>query len=237
MMQLLSDESYMRFALELASSAQGQTSINPVVGCVLVKDGRMIGMGAHLRRGEAHAEVNALLMAGDEAEGSTAYVTLEPCSHYGKTPPCSKRLIEKGVKRVVIAAQDPNPLVAGTGIRLLREAGIQVDVGVLQEEATVMNEVFNKFIVTGMPWVTLKLASTLDGHIASRTGDSKWITSEASREYVHMLRHQHQGIMAGADTVLADDPQLSTRLSVPALQPVRIIVDGALRVPPSARAL
>lgn len=236
-MELLSDTYYMRLALDLAKSATGQTGINPVVGCVLVKDGRIIGMGAHLQRGEAHAEVNALHMAGNKAEGCIAYVTLEPCSHYGKTPPCSDRLINQKVKRVVVGALDPNPLVAGSGIKKLLDAGIQVDVGILEEEAIAMNEVFNKFIVTGMPWVTLKLASTLDGHIASKTGDSKWITGEASRAYVHMLRHQHVGIMAGAETVLADDPQLSTRLSVPALQPVRIIVDGALRVPPSARAL
>lgn len=236
-MEMLNDEYYMRLALQLAGSTSGQTGGNPVVGCVLVKDGRIVGMGAHLRQGEAHAEVLALQMAGDAAEGSTAYVTLEPCSHTGRTPPCSNLLIERRVKRVVVAAVDQNPRVSGSGIRRLQEAGIEVHVGVLREEADLLNEAFNKYIVTGLPWVTLKLASTLDGRIASKTGDSKWITGEASRAYVHLMRHQHQGIMAGAGTVCADDPQLSARLPVPAMQPVRIIVDGALRVPPSARAL
>ncbi|WP_442601158.1 bifunctional diaminohydroxyphosphoribosylaminopyrimidine deaminase/5-amino-6-(5-phosphoribosylamino)uracil reductase RibD [Paenibacillus sp. KN14-4R] len=236
-MDILSDEYYMRLALQLAGSAQGQTGINPVVGCVLVKDGRIVGMGAHLRRGEAHAEIHALQMAGNEAAGSTAYVTLEPCSHYGKTPPCSHALIDRGIKRVVVASVDPNPRVAGTGIQRLREAGIEVRAGLLAEEAAQLNEVFNKFIVTGMPWVTLKTAATLDGRIASKTGDSKWITGEAARAYVHMLRHQHGAIMVGAGTVRADDPSLSARLSVPALQPVRVLVDGALSTPPSAKAL
>lgn len=236
-MQLLQDEMYMRLALDMAKGAKGQTGVNPVVGCVLVKDGRIIGMGAHLHRGQGHAEVHALQMAGAEAEGSTAYVTLEPCSHFGKMPPCSGRLIDHGVKRVVIAAVDPNPQVAGAGIERLRSAGIEVDVGLLAEEASAMNEAFNKYIVTGMPFVTMKTASTLDGKIAAKTGDSKWITGDLSRAYVHTMRHQHQGILVSVDTVIADDPQLSTRLTVPALQPVRIVADSRLRLPLEAQVL
>ncbi|MBA2942221.1 bifunctional diaminohydroxyphosphoribosylaminopyrimidine deaminase/5-amino-6-(5-phosphoribosylamino)uracil reductase RibD [Paenibacillus sp. CGMCC 1.16610] len=236
-MHVLNDEAYMRLALQMAESALGQTGINPVVGCVLVKDGRIVGMGAHLKRGHGHAEVLALQMAGEEAKGSTAYVTLEPCSHYGKTPPCSDRLIEAGVARVVVAGTDPNPQVAGTGVAKLRAHGIDVSVGLLGEEASLMNETFNKYIVTRMPFVTLKTASTLDGRIASKTGDSKWITSPASREFVHTLRHRHQGIMVGVDTVIADDPRLSARGDVPAVQPVRIIADSRLRVPLGAQVL
>lgn len=236
-LQLLNAESYMRLAIQLAEGAQGQTGINPVVGCVIVKDGRIVGSGAHLKRGSGHAEVNALRMAGEEAEGSTVYVTLEPCSHHGKTPPCSDRLVAEKVAKVIVATLDPNPLVAGSGVERLRASGIEVEVGLLEEEARSMNEAFNKFIVTGRPFVTMKTASTLDGKIASRTGDSKWITNDRSRAFVHTLRHRNQAIMAGIGTVLADDPHLTTRLSVPALDPVRIIVDSKLRLPPSANVL
>ena len=235
--QLLNDEAYMRLALQMAAGAAGQTEINPVVGCVIVSGGRIVGMGAHLKRGEGHAEVNALRMAGDAAAGGTAYVTLEPCCHYGRTPPCADRLIEAGIRRVVVAAGDPNPQVAGAGIAKLRAHGIEVTEGLLAEEAAALNEAFNKFIVTRLPFVTLKTASTLDGRIASKTGDSRWISGEASRAYVHTLRHRHQGILVGVDTVLADDPQLDARLSVPAVQPVRIIADSMLRTPPGARVL
>lgn len=236
-LDMLDDAFYMRLALELAKGASGQTGVNPVVGCVVVKDGRIVGTGAHLKRGTAHAEIHALDMAGTEAEGSTVYVTLEPCSHYGKTPPCSDRLVRERVARVVVACMDPNPLVAGRGIKRLRDAGIQVDTGCLEQEARLLNEMFNKYIVTKQPFVTLKTASTLDGRIASRTGDSKWITNEQSRGFVHTLRHRHQGIMVGIGTILADNPQLTTRLSVPALNPVPIIVDSALRIPLDARVL
>jgi len=236
-MELLNDEYYMQLALNLAGSATGQTGVNPVVGCVVVQSGRIVGMGAHLKRGEGHAEVLALNMAGEQARGATAYVTLEPCSHYGKTPPCCERLIAEGVSRVVVAAADPNPLVAGQGIQRLREAGIQVEIGVLEAQAIQQNEVFNKFIMTGFPFVTLKTALSLDGRIATRTGHSRWITGAASREAVHTLRHQHSAIMIGVDTLLADDPELTTRLSVPGLHPTRIIVDSKLRTPLTARAL
>ncbi|WP_248925366.1 bifunctional diaminohydroxyphosphoribosylaminopyrimidine deaminase/5-amino-6-(5-phosphoribosylamino)uracil reductase RibD [Paenibacillus hamazuiensis] len=234
-MELLNDEYYMRLALQLAAGPAGQTGINPNVGCVVVKDGRIVGMGAHLQRGTAHAEVHALNMAGDQAEGATAYVTLEPCSHHGRTPPCCDRLIREKVKRVVVACKDPNPLVAGEGIAKLRSHGIEVEVGLLEQEAVKLNEMFNKYIVSKLPFVTLKTASTLDGKIAAKTGDSKWITGEAARAYVHTLRHRHQAIMVGIGTVLHDDPQLTTRLTVPGLHPVRIVVDSLLRIPPEAK--
>lgn len=233
----INDEYYMGLAIQMAERSQGQTGINPVVGAVVVKEGAVVGLGTHLRRGTPHAEVHALNMAGEMAEGSTVYVTLEPCSHHGLTPPCSERLIREKVARVVVASEDPNPQVAGRGIRSLRENGIQVDVGVLREEAIRLNKAFIKFITTGLPYVTIKTASTLDGKIASRTGDSKWISNEAAREMVHTMRHRHQAIMVGVGTVLADDPQLTTRLPVPGLSPVRIIVDSQLRIPESARVL
>jgi diaminohydroxyphosphoribosylaminopyrimidine deaminase/5-amino-6-(5-phosphoribosylamino)uracil reductase len=236
-LQLLNDEYYMKLAIQLAEGATGQTGINPVVGCVLVKDGRIVGMGAHLRRGTAHAEIHALQMAGPEAEGCTAYITLEPCSHFGKTPPCSDRIIQEKVQRVVVGCTDPNPLVAGTGIAKLREHGIEVEVGLMAEEAAKLNEAYNWFILTRRPFVTLKTASTLDGKIASRTGDSKWITDSESRQVVHTLRHQHQAIMVGIGTVLSDDPQLTTRLDVQALNPIRVIVDSRLRLPLDAKVV
>lgn len=235
--QPMNDEYYMRLALQLAQGPQGQTGINPVVGCVIVKDGRIVGMGAHLMRGTPHAEIHALTMAGAQAEGSTVYVTLEPCSHHGKTPPCSDRLVREKVCRVVVACTDPNPAVAGNGIAKLREHGIEVEVGLLAEESMQLNESFNKFIVTRMPFVTLKTASTLDGKIASRTGDSKWISGADSRALVHTLRHRHQAIMVGVGTVLADDPLLTTRLPVQALNPLRVVVDSSLRLPLEAKLL
>ncbi|WP_426453480.1 bifunctional diaminohydroxyphosphoribosylaminopyrimidine deaminase/5-amino-6-(5-phosphoribosylamino)uracil reductase RibD [Paenibacillus sp. S-38] len=236
-MSIMNDETYMRIALQLAAAAAGQTGINPVVGCVLVKDGRVVGMGAHLKRGDAHAEVHALNMAGAEAAGSTAYVTLEPCSHHGRTGPCSDRLIREGVKRVVVAAVDPNPLVAGTGIARLRSQGIEVTEGVLAAESEALNEAFNKYIVTRRPFVTIKTASTLDGKVAAAGGDSKWITGESARGYVHTLRHRHQAILTGVGTVIADDPQLTTRLPVPGLSPIRVIADSGLRIPLEAKLL
>jgi diaminohydroxyphosphoribosylaminopyrimidine deaminase/5-amino-6-(5-phosphoribosylamino)uracil reductase len=236
-MDLLNDEFYMQLALKLAGGASGQTGVNPVVGCVVVKDGAIVGMGAHLKRGEGHAEVLALNMAGATARGATAYVTLEPCSHQGATPPCCERIISEGIARVVIATEDPNPLVAGRGIGRLREEGIQVVVGLLEQQAITLNEAFNKFIVTRKPFVTLKSALTLDGRIATRTGHSRWITGAQSREAVHTLRHRHNAIMVGVGTVLADDPELTTRLSVPGLHPLRIIVDSTLRISESAKVL
>lgn len=233
----LNDEYYMELAIQLAERTQGQTGVNPVVGAVVVKDGAVMGMGAHLQRGTPHAEVHALNMAGSAAAGSTVYVTLEPCSHHGLTPPCAERLIQEQVARVVVACEDPNPQVAGRGIKLLQEAGIVVKVGVLKERAMRLNRMFNKFITTGMPYVTVKTACTLDGKIASRSGDSKWISNEASRALVHTLRHRHQAIMVGAATVAADDPQLTTRLGIPGIQPIRIIADSKLSMPLESRVL
>ncbi|MEK5031333.1 bifunctional diaminohydroxyphosphoribosylaminopyrimidine deaminase/5-amino-6-(5-phosphoribosylamino)uracil reductase RibD [Paenibacillus sp. FSL R7-0302] len=230
-MEKMNDEFYMSLALDMAERAQGQTGINPVVGCVVVKDGAMIGIGTHLQRGTGHAEVHALNMAAGKAQGSTAYVTLEPCSHYGITPPCSQRLIDEGVARVVVACEDPNPQVAGRGIAMLREQGIDVEVGLLRGRALRLNEKFIKYILTKQPFVTLKSASTLDGKIATRTGDSKWISNAEAREIVHTLRHRHQGIMVGVNTVITDNPSLTTRLNVPGRNPVRIIIDSSLRLP------
>ncbi|WP_059052430.1 bifunctional diaminohydroxyphosphoribosylaminopyrimidine deaminase/5-amino-6-(5-phosphoribosylamino)uracil reductase RibD [Paenibacillus senegalimassiliensis] len=236
-MKVIDDEYYMGLALDMAERALGQTGTNPVVGSVVVQSGALVGLGTHLQRGTPHAEVHALNMAGALAEGSTVYVTLEPCSHQGLTPPCAERLIREKVRRVVVACEDPNPLVAGKGIDLLRNHGIEVEVGVLRERAVRLNRRFIKHITTGLPYVTIKTASTLDGKIASRTGDSKWISGERSREIVHTMRHRHQAIMVGASTLIADDPQLTTRLSVPGLSPIRIIADSRLRIPETAAVL
>lgn len=234
---VINDELYMQLAVDMAERVLGQTDVNPAVGCVIVNEGRVVGLGAHLRRGEGHAEVHALTMAGEAARGATAYVTLEPCSHYGRTPPCSLRLIESGVARVVIACVDPNPAVAGKGIALLKQHGIEVTVDVLREKGLSLIEMFAKHITTGLPFVTLKTASTLDGRIATTSGDSKWISNEQCREVVHTMRHRHQAIMVGIDTVLADDPSLTTRLSVPAVSPIRLIVDSKLRIPMEAKVV
>jgi len=234
---LINDEYYMDLAISMASKTMGQTGINPIVGCVITNGGSIVGMGAHLQRGEAHAEVQAVAMAGERTVGATAYVTLEPCSHYGKTPPCANLLIDKGISRVVVAALDPNPLVAGTGVAKLQQAGIEVVVGVLEERANKLNEKFNYYITTKRPFVTLKSAATLDGRLATKTGSSQWISGPAARAEVHALRHQHQGIMVGVNTLLADDPSLTTRLEVTAKQPIPIIVDAKLRTPTTARVL
>ena len=233
----MNDSFYMNLALNLARGTLGQTSPNPVVGAVVVKDGQIIGMGAHLRAGEPHAEVHAIQMAGDQVKGSTLYVTLEPCSHYGKTPPCSDLIIKSGVKKVFVAATDPNPLVAGTGIERMTKAGIEVKVGILQEEARDLNKIFFYNIQTGLPYVTLKSAVSLDGKTATVTGESKWITGEESRADVHHLRHQHDGIMVGINTVLKDNPSLTTRLLVGGKNPIRIILDTHLRTPLDAQVI
>ncbi|MGG4168335.1 bifunctional diaminohydroxyphosphoribosylaminopyrimidine deaminase/5-amino-6-(5-phosphoribosylamino)uracil reductase RibD [Rossellomorea vietnamensis] len=222
---------YMKLAISMAEATLGQTSPNPVVGAVVVKNGEIVGTGAHLKAGEGHAEVNAIKMAGDKAKGSDIYVTLEPCSHFGKTPPCSQALITSGIKRVHIATRDPNPLVAGRGIQQLRDAGIEVVVGELEEEALELNKHFFHFIQNGTPYVTLKTAVTLDGKTASASGDSKWITSEASRTDVHYDRHRHDAILVGVNTVIQDNPHLTTRLPQGGKNPIRIILDTYLRTP------
>ncbi len=230
------DEKYMALALELAKSTKGQTSPNPLVGAIVVQNNQIVGLGAHLRAGEAHAEVYALEMAKGRTEGATIYITLEPCSHYGRTPPCVDKVIASGVKRAVIATLDPNPLVAGRGITKLREAGIQVDVGLYEAESNKMNEVFNYYIVHKLPFVTLKTATTLDGKIATIHGESQWITGEEARADVHLLRHQHDAILVGVNTVLKDDPSLTTRLPNGAgRNPIRIVLDSKLRTPINAK--
>ncbi|HWP96220.1 MAG TPA: bifunctional diaminohydroxyphosphoribosylaminopyrimidine deaminase/5-amino-6-(5-phosphoribosylamino)uracil reductase RibD [Syntrophomonadaceae bacterium] len=230
------DLQYMNLALELASRARGRTSPNPIVGAVIVKDQDIIGRGYHKRAGMPHAEVEALREAGHLAQGATLYVSLEPCCHQGRTPPCTRAVIEAGIKRVVIATLDPNPLVAGKGMTTLQQAGITSEVGLLQDEAKRLNEFFFKYIQEQRPFVTLKVAMTLDGRIASHKGDSRWITSPVAREYVHHLRNAYDAIMVGIGTVLADDPQLNTRLDMEDRRdPVRVIIDGELDLPLKSR--
>lgn len=229
---------YMRRALELAKKGKGFTNPNPLVGAVIVKGNRVIGEGYHQVLGGPHAEINAFTNATEDVSGSTMYVTLEPCSHYGRTPPCADAIVKKGIGKVVIGMKDPNPLVAGKGIAILEEAGIEVVVGVLEEEGRKLNEIFLKYITTGLPFVMMKTAMTLDGKIATRTNASKWITGEQSRRYVHELRHQVSGIMVGIGTILADDPLLTTRLEDRrGLDPLKIIVDSNARTPLSSKIL
>lgn len=227
----MTDLDYMKMALSLAKSTEGQTAPNPVVGAVLVKNHQIVGLGAHLKAGEPHAEVHAIEMAKENAEGATLYVTLEPCSHYGKTPPCSNLVIESGITRVVIATTDPNPEVAGSGIERIQKAGIQVEVGLLKAEADELNEIFFHYIQTGLPYVTLKSATSLDGKLATVSGESKWITGEEARADVHQFRHKHDAILVGVNTVIKDNPSLTTRLLDGGKNPVRIILDTHLRTP------
>lgn len=230
------DEKFMRSALELAAKALGRTSPNPLVGCVIVKDNAVVGEGYHHKAGTPHAEVHALADAGDLARGATAYVTLEPCSHFGRTPPCADALIRAEIKRVVVAMKDPNPLVAGRGLDRLRDAGIQVDLGVLEQEALRLNENFIKAITTGFPFILYKTAMTLDGKIATEAGDSRWVSNEASRHYVHQLRDAYDVILVGSETVLQDNPALTCRLPS-GRDPVRLVVDGRLRIDEKAQIL
>lgn len=230
------DELYMRRALKLARKGCGNVSPNPMVGCVIVKGERVIGEGWHECCGENHAEINALENAAEPVSGSTIYVTLEPCSHHGRTPPCVKRLIAEKPARVVIGITDPNPLVAGRGIKALQKAGIKVTVGVLEEACRELNEVFFKFIIAKEPFVTLKYAQTLDGRIATAKGHSQWISSPSSRRFAHVLRSTHDAILVGAGTVLADDPELTVRL-VKGKNPLRIVLDSNIRIPLTAKIL
>lgn len=229
-------EKYMRLALENARAAKGQTAPNPLVGSVIVNDGRIVGIGAHLKPGEPHAEIHALRMAGEHAKDGTIYVTLEPCSHHGRTGPCAEAVVKAGLARVVVAAPDPNPLVAGRGIKILRDAGIEVIEGVLREESEQLNEVFNRYIVSKRPFVTVKSATTLDGKIATRTNSSRWITSAEAREDVHKLRHESGAILVGVQTILHDDSQLNTRLPN-GRNPLRVVLDSTLRIPEDARVV
>lgn len=228
----------MRRALELAVLARGKTSPNPLVGAVLVKAGRIIGEGYHRQAGTAHAEVLAIREAGVTAKDAVLYVTLEPCSHYGRTPPCVDRIIEAGIKEVVIAMLDPNPLVNGNGVKLLQASGIKTTVGVLEKEARKINEVFCKYIQTGKPFVTAKWAMTLDGKIATALGEARWVSNESSRRYAHGLRDESDAILVGINTVLQDNPRLTTRFEERSgKDPARVILDSRLRIPLDARIL
>jgi diaminohydroxyphosphoribosylaminopyrimidine deaminase/5-amino-6-(5-phosphoribosylamino)uracil reductase len=233
----MQDQAYMNLAISMARATSGQTSPNPCVGSVIVKNGQIIGMGAHLKAGTEHAEIHALKQAGDNACGSTLYVTLEPCSHYGKTPPCTKAIIEAGVSMVKVAILDPNPLVAGKGIEQLREAGIEVEVGIEEATAADLNIPFFHYIQTKKPYVTLKTATSFDGKVATQTGDSKWITSPESRSDVHQLRHKHDAILVGVNTIISDNPQLTTRLPHGGKNPIRIVLDTSLRTPISSHVV
>jgi diaminohydroxyphosphoribosylaminopyrimidine deaminase/5-amino-6-(5-phosphoribosylamino)uracil reductase len=227
------DERFMRRALALARRGLGKTSPNPAVGAVLVRKGRVVGEGWHQKAGRPHAE--ALALRGVKARGTTLYVTMEPCCTWGKTPPCTEAIIAAGVRRVVVAALDPNPKHNGRGIIVLRHGGVRVEWGLLAGEATAMNEAFNKWITTGMPLVIAKAAMSLDGKIATRTGDSKWITSEAARREAHKLRAGVDAIMVGANTVTRDDPKLTLRHGVRGRQPWRVVVDARGQTPTKAR--
>jgi diaminohydroxyphosphoribosylaminopyrimidine deaminase / 5-amino-6-(5-phosphoribosylamino)uracil reductase len=231
-----SHEFYMQLALENALAMKGQTDPNPLVGSVIINDNRIVGIGAHLKAGEPHAEIHAIKMAGERARGGTIYVTLEPCSHHGRTGPCAAAIVEAGIKKVVIAALDPNPLVSGKGVKILKDAGIEVEVGILEEKSRKMNEVFNKFIVQNTPFVTLKAGITLDGKIASHSNNSKWITSEEARHDVHELRNENMAILVGVNTVIHDDPELTTRIPN-GRNPIRVIMDSSLKVPMDAKVI
>ncbi len=229
---------FMNMALDLAKEGRGYTSPNPMVGAVVVRDGKIVGKGYHRAVGGPHAEVNALVDAGSSARGAVLYVTLEPCNHTGRTPPCTERIIDAGIRKVMIAMDDPNPNVRGGGKKYLENHGIETTTGLCKESAEKLNEAFIKHIETKHPFVTAKCAATLDGRIATKTGDSKWITGEKSRAFVHQLRQASDAILIGIDTVINDDPSLTTRLeSGTGSDPKRIILDTQLKISKTARVL
>ena len=241
------DYRFMARDIRLAQKGRYGCHPNPRVGCVLVHDGEIVGEGFHRRAGEPHAEPNALKAAGDRARGATAYVSLEPCSHQGRTPPCADALIKAGVRRVVVAMQDPNPKVSGDGLKCLEQAGVQVESGLLETEARALNPGFIKRMSEGLPYLRCKLAMSLDGRTAMASGESKWITSDAARQDVHRLRAQSSAVMTGVETVIADNPSLDVRLTAPELEgiesdtelpsPLRVVLDSNLRMSPEARML
>lgn len=233
----MQDEEFMKIALSLARATIGQTSPNPSVGAVIAKDGQLISTGIHKKAGEAHAEVMAIQAAGLSAKGANLYVTLEPCCHYGKTPPCANLIIESGIKKVFVSCLDPNPKVAGKGIEKLQKAGIEVEVGLCEKEGRQINEMFFHWIQTKTPFVTLKAAITIDGKIATKTGDSKWITSPEARLDVHNLRHEHDAILVGIGTILSDNPLLTTRRPQGGKNPIRVILDSHLKIPKFANVV
>ncbi len=228
------DRKHIERCLQLARKGQRRVSPNPMVGCVIVRNGNVVAEGYHQKFGGSHAEASALKRAGSKARGATLYVNLEPCSHHGKTPPCVDAIVAAGVKRVVASSKDPNPVVSGSGFRELKRAGVHVRVGELQREAEELNEKFFTFMKTGLPFVGVKVAQTLDGRIADAWGASKWITGEKARKHSHKLRTEYDAVLVGARTVLRDDPRLTVRW-VKGRNPVRIVVDGKLSVRPSAR--
>ena len=230
----MTDQEYMLRAIQLAKKGEGWTNPNPMVGAVIVKDGKIIGEGYHKKYGELHAERNAIASLTESAEGAVIYVTLEPCCHHGKTPPCTEAIIEQKIRKVVIGSRDPNPKVAGKGVQMLREAGVTVVEDFMREECDQLNPVFFHYITTKTPYVVMKYAMTLDGKIATKTGASKWITGESARKEVQHMRHQYMGIMAGIGTVLADDPMLNVRVEG-WKSPVRIVCDSKLRIPPGSQ--
>ncbi|TXD36872.1 bifunctional diaminohydroxyphosphoribosylaminopyrimidine deaminase/5-amino-6-(5-phosphoribosylamino)uracil reductase RibD [Lujinxingia vulgaris] len=230
-LQKPTDGEYMAQAIELARRAEGRTRPNPMVGCVIVRDGEVIGRGYHVRAGEDHAEIAAIKDAGGDVEGAELFVNLEPCSHFNRTPPCSDAIIRHKIARVVVGTIDPNPKVSGRGVRRLRDAGIEVVEGVLDAESRALNAPFFKHITTGMPWTVAKWAMTLDGKIASSTGDSRWITDEPARERVHQLRDRLDAILIGSGTLLADNPRLTCRIEG-GRDPVRFVLDTSLRSTP-----
>ena len=235
---MMDDAYFMSLALELAARGRGTTSPNPMVGALIVKDGKITGRGYHRAAGSAHAEVNAIDDAGDTAGGATLYVTLEPCNHTGRTPPCTEKILAAGICRVVVAMEDPNPCVRGGGTRYLSEKGIKVTTGVCENSARLLNESFIKYVTTGRPFVTLKWASTLDGQIATRTGDSRWVTGPESRAFVHRMRHASDAILVGVNTVRQDDPSLTTRLNnEEGKDPIRIVLDTKLSISANAKML
>ncbi|MBN2372236.1 bifunctional diaminohydroxyphosphoribosylaminopyrimidine deaminase/5-amino-6-(5-phosphoribosylamino)uracil reductase RibD [bacterium] len=226
----------MTLALSLAEKGKGMVSPNPLVGAVVVKDDRILGQGYHARYGDMHAEVKALQDAGTDARGGTLYINLEPCCHHGKTPPCVDEIIKAGIARAVISMNDPNPLVNGKSVDILKKNGIEVRMGVLEKAACKLNEFFLKYITTKTPFVILKSGMSLDGKVATKSGDSKWVTSEHSRKFVHLLRNQIDATLVGIETILRDDPQLTTRLAgVHGRDPKRVVIDSLLRVPLKAR--
>jgi len=243
MTELTQDQIWMRRAIELTRQGQYSTKPNPNVGCVIVKDGIIVGEGFHPKAGQPHAEVFAMRQAGEQARGATAYVTLEPCAHYGRTPPCAKGLVEAGLAKVIVACPDPNPLVAGKGVQILKEAGIEVEVGICEDEAHLLNDGFLKAMATGMPYVRLKIASSLDGRTAMASGESKWITGVEARQDVQHWRAISGAVITGIDTVLADDCQLNVRSLKEVddistiVQPKRIILDRQGRLPLTAKIL
>jgi diaminohydroxyphosphoribosylaminopyrimidine deaminase/5-amino-6-(5-phosphoribosylamino)uracil reductase len=238
----MDDKYYMKMAFDLAKKGEGSTSPNPMVGAIIVKKGIIVGKGYHQAAGMVHAEVAAIDDAGALAKDATLYVNLEPCNHTGRTPPCTEKIIAAGIKRVVIAMGDPNPGVKGGGTDYLESRGINTTLGVCKDEAEKLNEIFIKFIRTKRPFSIIKCAATLDGRIATKTGDSKWVTGEVSRKFVHRLRHAVDAVMVGINTVERDDPSLTTRLvddlkNLKGLDPIRIILDTTLRISEKARVL